>query len=465
MLLKKVFSVFHSLAFQLTLWYGAIFALSTLVAFLVIYMVLSSVLHTRIDQSLMKEFNELSSLKKLKGIEAVVTQMNLDAESKGVNKIFFRIASFDGKEVASSNLSSWRDAGIGKAALRKLAGGLPRVFETIPLSGQPHKVRLFYGSLDSGNFLQIGRSLDEDERFMAIIRRIFVLTGVVLMFSGGLIGWFMGNRALRGIEAITQTALKISEGALEHRAYVKTGGVEVERLASAFNSMLDRIHVLITEMREITDNIAHDLKTPITRIRGFVETTLKRSGSFEEQEAIAIQAMEECDRLVGIVNTMLDISEAEAGAGKFHKEEVDMAEIVRDASDLFLPIAEDKGLRFITSLPDHVFIQGDLRKLQRMVANLLDNALKFTPPEGIIRISIERNQEMVVISFSDTGIGISPHNLPRIFDRFYQCDQSRSRGGVGLGLSLARAIVRSHGGDITVMSTLGEGSQFTITLP
>lgn len=320
MSLKKGVRLSHSLAFRLTLWYGVVFVLSTLVSFIVIYMILSTVLDTRTDQSLMKEFNELSSLKKLKGIEAVVTQMVLDAESEGVNKIFFRIASSGRKEVASSNLSSWRDAGVGKAALKKLEAGLTHVYETIPLSGQPHKVRLFYGPLDSENILQIGRSLEDDENFMAIIRRIFALTGVVMMFSGGLIGWFMAKRALQGIEDITQTALKISEGRLVHRAYVKAGGGEVERLASAFNSMLDRIHVLITEMREITDNIAHDLKTPITRIRGLIETTLERTGSHEEHEAMGIQAMEECDRLIGIVNIMLDISEAEAGAGKFHVE-------------------------------------------------------------------------------------------------------------------------------------------------
>lgn len=455
----------RTLTFRLTLWYGSIFAISTFSTFLLIYFVLSSGIKRRTDQSLINELKEFSSLMALKGMEATKTQMDLDAESEGVNKIFFRVLSSEGSEIASSNLSSWPPVRVGKAVIKGLKRGSSHVFETLSLPGYSYKVRIIYGHIGPGKIVQIGRSLEDDERFIKMVRQLFGLTMSVMLLLGVLIGWFMGKRAMQGVENVTNTALKISEGALDQRAYVRARGDEVERLATAFNKMLDRIHVLIIEMREITDNIAHDLKTPLTRIRGLVEMGLKRSRCFEEYEGIANQTMEECDRLMRIINTMLDISEADAGAAKLDREEVDMAEIVRDACDLILPIAEAKGLRVTTDLPDHAFLRGDLKKLQRMVINLLDNALKYTPPEGTIRLSIERNQEKVVITISDSGIGISPNDLPRIFDRFYQCDQSRSKGGAGLGLSLARAIARAHGGDITVMSAPDEGSQFTVTLP
>lgn len=175
--------------------------------------------------------------------------------------------------------------------------------------------------------------------------------------------------------------------------------------------------------------------------------------------------IEDCDLILGMINTMLDISEAEAGACVLKVEEVDISRVARDACELFEPMAEDKGVTVISRVIDRCCVSGDLQRLQRMVANLLDNALKYTPSEGTITVSVNDDEENVVISVSDTGIGISEEDLSHIFERFYRCDQSRSQAGIGLGLSLALAIARSHGGNITVRSRPGKGSTFTVTLP
>jgi signal transduction histidine kinase len=276
----------------------------------------------------------------------------------------------------------------------------------------------------------------------------------------------MARRALAGVETVTQTARQISEGSLKERVPVKKHGVEIDQLAITFNQMLDRIQTLVSGIKEMSDNIAHDLKSPITRIRGISEVTLTTEGSLKDYESMAASTIEECDRLLDIINTMLVISKTEAGVNKLDVEEVDIAGVVRDACDLFQLPAEDKGLALACHIPARSHILGDIRLIQRMIANLLDNAIKYTPSGGTVDVSVNsEDNQSVVVAVKDSGIGIVEEDLSRIFERFYRCDPSRSQAGIGLGLSFARAIARAHGGDITVTSATNQGSKFTVTLP
>jgi signal transduction histidine kinase len=246
---------------------------------------------------------------------------------------------------------------------------------------------------------------------------------------------------------------------------VKIKGDEIDQLAITFNQMLDRIQALLTEIKEMSDNMAHDLRSPITRIRGIAEVTLTTGKSLSEYEAMAASTIEECDRLLDMINTMLMISKAEAGVDHLTREEVNLTEVVQGACRLFEPTAEDKGIALSCHLPDESRLLGDMQMIQRMLSNLLDNAIKYTPPGGSVSVSVSENDGQVLVCVQDTGIGISPKDLPHIFERFYRCDESRSQTGIGLGLSLARAIARGHGGDITTTSRPNQGSTFTITLP
>ena len=465
MFLRKLLKLRHTLAFRLTLWYAIIFTVSFLFAFLVFYLVMTSVIQKRTDQDLLAEATEFSSIFAQGGIDALATAMNLEAESEGVNKIFLRLLAPNGQEFASSDISSWETMDQGKAALERLTNGASHVFETVSSAQHRHKARILYSVVGPGRILQIGLSLKDDERLMEDFREIFGTTLAVVLLCAALVGWFMARRALLGVEELTQTALAISNGALEKRAPMKARGEEIDTLATAFNNMLDRIHALVNGMREMTDNIAHDLKSPITRIRGVAEMTLTTGKSMDEYKTMAAETIEECDHLMDMINTMLDISEAETGTGRLAIEKIDIAALVRDACELFEPIAEDKGVNIIQRLPASCYVYGDVQRLQRMVANLLDNALKYTPSEGTITVSVNGDNGRILISVNDTGIGISEHELPRIFDRFYRCDQSRSQAGIGLGLSLALAIARAHGGEITATSYPGKGSTFTAILP
>ncbi len=322
-----------------------------------------------------------------------------------------------------------------------------------------------YGNIGPDKVLQIGESLENDERFNKVFGKIVGTTMAGLMVFAALTGWFMARRALLGVDEVTRTALRISEGAFEQRVHVNAKGEEIQTLAATFNGMLERIDALISGMREMSDNIAHELRSPITRIRGVAEMTLTAEKSMNDYEDMAANTIEECDHVLKMINTMLDVSEAESGASKLSFKEIDIASIVRDACELYQPSAEGKGLAIISRLSGNSAVYGDIHGLQRLVVNLLDNAVKYTPPGGTVTVSVNEHQGQVVISVEDTGVGISQDDLPRIFTRFYRCDQSRSQTGVGLGLSLAKAIARTHGGSITATSVLGKGSKFTVILP
>jgi signal transduction histidine kinase len=216
---------------------------------------------------------------------------------------------------------------------------------------------------------------------------------------------------------------------------------------------------------EMSDNIAHDLRSPIARMRGTAEVTLTSGRDLSEFESMAASTIEECDRLLDMINTMLMISKTESGVHKVSNKDVDLDRIVRQACELFSPTAEDQNVHLSCDVPSGIRMIGDTSMIQRMVSNLLDNAIKYTPSGGTVNVTLSETPLQIVLTFKDSGVGISSADLSRIFKRFYRCDQSRSLPGTGLGLSLARAIARAHSGDIAVISIPNRGSTFTVTLP
>ena len=464
MFFERITKIRRSLVFRLTLLYAAIFAISSFLTFLIFYEVVISRVRARTDSALVEEMKEFSSLLASKGTETFREEIDREAKSAGIGDIFFRLLTTDGQEIVSSNLSLWKGIGISRIALKHLADEGP-VFETLKPPGRKHNTRVLYGIAGPGTVLQIGQSLEEDEHFLEELREVFSIIMVVVLAFAALGGWFMGMRSLSGVEKVTQTAMAISGGAMERRVPLTGRGDEIDRLSGIFNHMLDRIQSLLTGMKEVTDNVAHDIKSPVTRIRGLAEVTLNAEGSLDEYKSMAVSTIEECDRLLKMINTMLEISENEARVGSLSLSEVDISALIQEACDLFHPLAEGNGLYVEANTPPQCLLHGDKSKLQRVVANLLDNAIKYTPPGGKIVVSAEEVEKKVIISVHDTGMGISSEDIPHIFDRFFRADKSRSVPGAGLGLSLVQAIVRRHGGEIKVSSSPGAGTTFKVVLP
>jgi heavy metal sensor kinase len=465
MLFEKLRKIRRTLAFRLTLWYAGIFTVSSLLAFAFFYYQITATVRARTDDDLVEEIKEFSQRLNSGGIEGLKEFVVHEAEDEGENKIFYRVLTDQGKELASSDLSSWDGLGPDQPALERIRDGAGPVLETLSLPERRHKVRVLYGRIGPDAILHVGWSLKDDDEFVAQFREIFGTTLAAVMLLAAVFGWFLARRALTSVEEVTRTARAISAEDLEQRVPVKGQTDEIDRLAITFNDMLDRIQKLITEMKEMNENIAHDLRSPITAIRGMAEMTLTTGNVVHEYEAAAASTVEECDRLLEMINTMLYISETEAALGKIHMEEVDLTRVVRDACELFQPVAEDKGVNLVVEINGELKVRGVLQGLQRMLANLIDNALNYTPRPGTVTVSVTGDDSHGIIAVKDTGVGIPPNDLPHIFRRFYRCDRSRSRPGTGLGLTLVEAIVRAHRGRIAVTSTPNVGTTFTVTLP
>jgi heavy metal sensor kinase len=463
---NRLRSYAKTLAFRLTLWYAGVFAVSACIAFLLLYTLITSVFRERTDQELLGQAREFSAVLSTRGLEALRNLAMLEAQAAGVKKVFFRLLSSRGEVFSSSNMSYWQDIDIREQAIKELLRDRKNVFETITIPNRKDNVRVLHALVGTGVILQIGQSMEADSRFIDAFKNIFLITMVLLIGIAAGVGWFMARRAVSGVEAVTRTAQEISGGTLDKRVPVGTRGDEIDQLAITFNQMLGRIQVLITEIKEMSDNIAHDLKSPITRIRGLAEVTLTTGKGIEEYKNMAADTVEECDRLLDMINTMLMITKAESGVHQLDYQEVDMARLVRDACELMGAVAEDKALSLACEAPETFPLAGDPRMIQRILANLLDNAIKYTPSGGSVRVSLSLTDAgETLVTVQDTGLGIPPEDLLRVFERFFRCDQSRSEPGTGLGLSLARALARAHQGDITAASTLGQGSTFTLTLP
>jgi heavy metal sensor kinase len=458
----------HSLAFRLTLWYAVVFVGSLCIAFTVIYFLLALEFRDRTDRDLERQISHFSAMLAIKDLESVKEAALIETQAAGEKEVFIRMLVPNGEIFLSSSRVYWRDLKVNAKAIRRLLEGERIVKETVSLPHAGRDVRTIYGFIGPGVILQYGQSLDANKRFLKALVRIFLVTLAVLFGLAVVIGWLLSKRALAGVAAVTLTASRISSESLQERVvFEKQYGDEIDRLAATFNTMLDRIEDLVTGIREMNDNIAHDLRSPITRIRGLAEVTLTTEATPGDYETMAGNTIEECDRLLDMINTMLLISKTEAGVGYLHLETLELVGIVKEACELFGPLAEDSQITLTCHAAGPFTFSGDLKMIQRMISNLMDNAIKYTLPGGEVRVTVAqlKDNPTLQITLADTGTGIGARDLPLVFNRFFRCDESRSLPGTGLGLSLARAVARVHGGDIEVTSRKEQGSTFTVTLP
>jgi signal transduction histidine kinase len=456
-----------TLAGRLTLWYTLLSTLSFLLVFTVAYFLVGTVLSEQVDDDLVEDIEEFNQLYRQLGYEGMWAEMQREVDADGAANIFFRLFSRQGGVIRQSDDTDWRGIpGIDNLATRLQDQQEPLV-QGLDLEDQEYPARTVYGVLEASGgemILQIAEPLEERAEVLELVAAIMVVSLPLFLLLSVVAGRMMSRRSLRGVEEVTATAIDISNGAINRRVSAADRGEEIERLAATFNSMLDKIQVLIKGMREMTDNIAHDLKSPLARIRGIAETSLTDQSGDPEEQQLAASIIEECDRLLHLINTMLDLSETEAGLTP-EMQPLNLSALIRDACELYQVVAHDSDIDLQCHCEQDVHIDGNKQFLQRLIGNLLDNAIKYTPAGGRVSIEQELRGNDVLIKVEDTGPGISAEDLPRIFERFYRCDQSRSKPGSGLGLSLARAIARAHFGSISVDSSRTGGSQFTVRLP
>ena len=314
----------------------------------------------------------------------------------------------------------------------------------------PHAIAQVF-RFENGLRILVGRDLGEPQRFRTVIRKALALA-LGLMGIGGLLIWFfVGRRALKRIDAVSQASSGIIAGDLSRRLPVSGSNDEFDRLSGSLNGLLSRIEHLNTGLREVSDSIAHDLKTPLTRLRNRAEEALRRSASPEAYRSALEDMIGEADHLIGIFNAMLQISRVEAGYTKFEPAPVDLSMVATDVAELYEPLAEEAGGTLESSVPAGLVVAGSRELIGQALTNLVDNAIKYgLPKEGSggagIKISAKAGPGEIRMVVTDSGSGIAEQDRERAVRRFVRLDESRSEPGSGLGLSLVSAIMRQHGG-------------------
>jgi heavy metal sensor kinase len=288
---------------------------------------------------------------------------------------------------------------------------------------------------------------------------------VILAAAGG--GYFLVGQALAPVVKIARSAEQITLHNLGGQLPLSPTGDELEQLSLALNRMITRLREAFEQNQRFLADASHELRTPLTALRGELESAVEQAASLPELRDQVGSALEEVDRLAKIVQTLFAISRLDAGEAQQEWLRFDLARLAAGTADQMSLLAEDKGISVNCNVEQEVNVEGDRARIKQVVVNLLDNAIKYTPPGGSIQLNVRTRDRKALLEVEDTGIGIPTTALPHVFDRFYRVDQARSReiGGAGLGLAIVKSICAAHGGQVEVESAEGRGSRFKVELP
>jgi signal transduction histidine kinase len=422
---------------RLGVWYATLFVVGSLAIMFLTYVLTSASLAQRDRQIIDSKLGSYAAAYDsggLIGLENVVRAEQLTAPER----VFVRVTDWRGREaIVLSQPGGWDAATLETGNIR----------------------------LPDGTLIQVGRSTEAREDILSRFRAALGLVTLSIFLIALTGGALVTQSALRPIRQLIDAVQRIiTTGRTDQRVPLGDTHDAIDELTKLFNAMLDRIEGLVTGMRGALDNVSHDLRTPMTHLRGSAELALAGPADVDRYREALADCVEEADRVLVMLTTLMDISEAESGTIELHREMVPLAAIVDRAVDLYRDTAEAKGVTLDAHAEEGVVVSIDRLRFEQVAANLLDNAIKYTPPGGHVDISVARENGRALLRVRDTGIGIPASELPRIWERLFRGDQSRAERGLGLGLSLVKAVVEAHGGTVSVDSTPGAGSTFTVSL-
>ena len=430
---------------RLALWYSALFVIGAIAIALVTYSLTAISITQRDRQILQSKLGDYAAAYRRGGLRVLAATVNAEQQA-APERLFVRVVDRGLDAVVLSNPEGWELSKLDTATAQ----------------------------LEDGTIVQVGKSTEGRDDLLARFRTAlgFVTLLIVTIALTG--GWLVTQSSLYPIRRLASAVRRIIRtGRTDERVEIENSGDAVDDLTRLFNAMLDRIEGLVTAMRGSLDNVSHDLRTPLTRLRGSAEMALAGPPDPQRDREALADCVEEADRVLVMLDALMDISEAESGALQLRREPVRLIEVVERAVDLYRDVAEAKGVTLVatdqtaraTDPAGDIIVDGDRPRLEQAAANLIDNAVKYTPAGGRVEVALSRDDGRAVLRVSDTGAGIPPEEIPRIWERLFRGDASRAERGLGLGLSLVKAIVEAHSGSVEVSSTVGSGSTFTISLP
>jgi heavy metal sensor kinase len=452
----------RTVGFRIAIWHSITFIAGAVLVFGAAYFLLQRSVDEQSRDIIEFRLNQFVQEYERGGKNAVIELCKL-RKGRAQRAFFVRLADAKNTTVFLRDPDDWSEF-----QPQRLEGrSVPKELEWADLAGTDGTVlRVATMKMADGTVLQVGKTMEVSQELLDRFRYALFGIAAVVIVAGVVGGALAAFRALRPAHQLTATVRSILDtGKFDARVPLRGTGDEIDELVQCFNAMLGKIDVLIRGMRDSLDNVAHDLRTPMTRLRNIATKAVEK----DYDKAAAHEALEDCleesERVLTMLVTLMDISEAETGVMKLEHHPVNIATLVAQVVDLYHHVADEKKIALVVEVPGEIQVSADAGRLQRALGNLMDNAIKYTPEGGRVTVRAVRHGESVAIEVTDTGEGISKDEMNRIWERLYRVDKSRTHRGLGLGLSFVKAIVEAHGGKVMVHSVVGQGARFVVELP
>ncbi len=432
----------HTTAIRLALRYALFYALLITLGLGVLYWATSRYVDIQMAAGLEQELTRLVQIEQQSGRDRLVAIIDAEHQAaRGNNRRYYLLQSSDGQRQAG-NLIGWPPGFVANNHVRNVWIEDDLIPERMP--DKDGFWPMIGTRLDDGSRLLVAQSVRQAEDLQEFILGTMA---IILAISVGLaltMGWLLGRTLLRRIDTINTTAQQVTEGELSRRVSLSGQDDEFDELAGHLNTMLARIEKLITGMRQVTDNVAHDLRRPLARVRNRIEVTLMEKRDSKEYRLALEETLEDANELMQTFNALLEIAQAEAGSFRGEWKVVDLSALLEELGGLYLDEAEARHKRFELQVEPHLTITGNRHLLAQAASNLLDNAFKYTPDGSVIRLQAGMHAGRLSLVVSDNGPGIAIEQRDKVFERFVRLEPDRSTAGNGLGLSLVKAVADLH---------------------